>query len=201
MSIFDCESPKGYVNNGFKTITQEGVIAYKSKFSSKRDEYRVAVLRVFLKQMYFLEFSSVSEDVLELISKWKLSGNEKGIAVLSLDPEEGPYSDTELEAIRSGLDNKYAESVIDDEENFTWDKLCGLALKRYSIAATRQTLQGYSRIKSAYDDKKEDLSANGKRKEKHPPSLGIAGKCIATLEAENSRLKKEQERLLSQFVV
>jgi len=50
------------------------------------------------------------------LSSWNLSGNDKGIAVLSLDPEEGPYSDTEFEAIISGLDNKYAESIIDAEE-------------------------------------------------------------------------------------
>jgi len=89
----------------------------------------------------------------------------------------------------------------DDEVKFTWEKLCGLALKRFNIAATRQTLQGYSRIKSAYDDKKVDFRVNGKRKEKIPPSLNFAGKRIAKLEAENSRLKKEQERMLAQFVV
>jgi len=89
----------------------------------------------------------------------------------------------------------------DDEVKFTWDSLCAIALKRYSIAATRQTLQGYSRIKSAFNEKKADIRANGKRKVKIPPSLNIAAKRIATLEAENSRLKKEQERLLGQFVV
>ncbi|ATX80169.1 hypothetical protein Ga0123461_1756 [Mariprofundus aestuarium] len=95
-------------------------------------------------------------------------------------------------------------SLIDqwnDEVKFTWDNLCGLALKRYSITATRQTLQSYSRIKSAYGEKKKDLRDNGKRKEKIPPSLKIAARRIATLEAENSRLKKEQEGLLAQFVV
>jgi len=104
----------------------------------------------------------------------------------------------------SDLDIEKVVSIIDqwDEEvKFTWDNLCGVALKRYSISATRQTLQGYSRIKSAYDEKKSNLRNHGKRKEKTPPSLKIAGKRIATLEAENSRLKKEQENLLAQFVV
>ncbi len=101
-------------------------------------------------------------------------------------------------------DIKKTVSLIDqwdDEVKFTWDSLCALAVKRYSIAATRQTLQGYSRIKSAFDDKKVDIRTNGKRKAKIPPSLNIAAKRISTLEAENSRLKKEQERLLAQFVV
>ena len=102
------------------------------------------------------------------------------------------------------LDIEKVVSLIDQWDNetkFTWENLCALAKKRYSIESTRQTLQGYSRIKSAYDDKKEDLRLNGKRKEKVPPSLNIAAKRIATLEAENGRLKKEQERLLAQFVV
>jgi len=104
-------------------------------------------------------------------------------------------TDKDIEKVVSLIDQ------WDDEKKFTWDSLCGLALKRYSITATRQTLQGYSRIKSAYSDKKKDLRDNGKRKLKVPPSLNIAAKRIATLEAENNRLKKEQERLLAQFVV
>jgi len=104
-------------------------------------------------------------------------------------------TDKDIEKIVSLIDQ------WDDETKFTWDSLCGLALRRYSITATRQTLQGYSRIKEAYNDKKVDLRANGKRKIKTPPSLNIAAKRIATLEAENARLKKEQERVLAQFVV
>jgi len=95
-------------------------------------------------------------------------------------------------------------SLIDqwnDDVKFTWDNLCKLALKRYSISSARQTLEKYSRIKSAFNDKKENLRVNGKRKEKIPASLSIAAKRIANLEAENERLKKEQERLLTQFVV
>lgn len=88
-----------------------------------------------------------------------------------------------------------------DEVKFSWENLCQLSLKRYSISSSRQTLEKYTRIKSAYKDKKENLRVNGKRKEKIPASLNLAAKRIANLEAENERLKKEQERLLAQFVV
>jgi hypothetical protein len=104
-------------------------------------------------------------------------------------------TDKDIEKVVSLIDQ------WDDTTKFTWQNLCDLAKKRYSIESTRQTVQGYSRIKSAYDDKKKALRQNGKRKEKIPPSLNIAAKRIATLEAENNRLKKEQERLLAQFVV
>jgi len=112
-----CNAIKNYyVKTGRRVIDESGLLAYKSIYSKKSEEYRLGVLRVFLKQMYFLEFKAVSEQAFELLSGWKLSGNDKGTAVLSLDPEEGPYSDIEFEAIKNGLDNKYAESVINAEE-------------------------------------------------------------------------------------
>lgn len=112
-----CLAIKNYYDKtGRRVIDETGLLVYKSIYSKKSEEYRLGVLRVFLKQLYFLEFKAVSDQLFELLSRWKLSGNDKGIAVLSLDPEEGPYSDTEFEAIRGGLDNKYAESAINAEE-------------------------------------------------------------------------------------
>jgi len=127
-----CREIKEYLNNGFKTFTQEGVVAFKAKFSLKKDEYRVAVLRVFLKQLYFLELNAVSDEVFELLSSWRLSGNDKGVAVLSLDAEEGPFSDTEFEAISFGLDNRFAEEVINVEE---------YALAQLFVATGRRPIQ------------------------------------------------------------
>lgn len=110
-----CFAIKDYLRTNQTKINELGLTTYIS-FFSKKDEYRVAVLRVFLKQLFFLGFDAVSEEIMELLNRWNLSGNEKGIAVLSLDPEEGPFSDIEFEAIRSGLDNKYAENKINDEQ-------------------------------------------------------------------------------------
>ncbi|MET0074043.1 MAG: site-specific integrase [Candidatus Thiodiazotropha lotti] len=112
-----CNAIKNYyAKTGRRVIDESGLLAYKSIYSKKSEEYRLGLLRVFLKQLYFLEFKAVSDQVFELLSSWKLSGNDKGTAVLSLDPEEGPYSDIEFEAIKNGLDNKYAEAVINAEE-------------------------------------------------------------------------------------
>lgn len=97
-------------------INEYGLLKYKSIYSNKSEEYRLGTLRVFLKQIYFLEYKAVSEDIFSLIDGWRLSGNEKGTAVLSIDPEEGQYSDIEFEAIKFGLDNKFAESEINTEE-------------------------------------------------------------------------------------
>lgn len=99
-----------------KLITELGLLKFKSVYSNKNEEYRLGALRVFLKQLYLLGFKAVSESLYDLLNSWRLSGNDKGLAVLSLDPEEGPYSDIEFEAIKSGLDNKYAESRITTQD-------------------------------------------------------------------------------------
>jgi hypothetical protein len=88
----------------------------------------------------------------------------------------------------------------DSDSKLTWDNLCDLASKRHKISVTRQTIQKPVRIKAAFKDRKEALKS-GQEKPKVPPSLSIAARRIAKLENENSRLKNEQEALLSQFVV
>jgi integrase len=105
---------KAYLSTGETTITEHGLLTFKSGFA-KESEYRVAVLRVFLKMMNVLEFGALNDECIELLNGWRLSGNTKGKAVLSLDPEDGPFSDIEYEAILDGLDNAYAEDNINDE--------------------------------------------------------------------------------------
>ncbi|MGB2741237.1 MAG: site-specific integrase [Cognaticolwellia sp.] len=97
------------------TITEHGLLTFKSGFT-KKDEHRVGVLRIFLKMLHVLGFDAVNEECLELLNSWKISGNQMGVAVLSLDPEDGPFSDIEFEAILGGLDNRYAENKLNDED-------------------------------------------------------------------------------------
>lgn len=132
-----CAIKNYYVKTGRRVIDEVGLLAYKSMYSKKSEEYRLGVLRVFIKQIYFLEFGTVSDQVIELLNSWRLSGNDKGMAVLSLDPEEGPYSDIEFEAIRNGLDNKYAESVLDEEEYSLVQLFAATGRRPIQIASTK----------------------------------------------------------------
>lgn len=106
---------RGYLKTGEKSITEYGLLAFKSSYT-KKNEFRVAILRVFLKQMHILGYSALNDECLELLNGWRLSGSPKGIPILSLDPEVGPYSDIEFEAILNGLDNYYAEDKLNDED-------------------------------------------------------------------------------------
>jgi len=88
----------------------------------------------------------------------------------------------------------------DIDHKLSWDNLCQFAEKKLSINPTRQTLQKFTRIKEAFNNKKIALKT-GKEKPKTPPSLKIAQNRIERLEEENARLKREQTALLAQFMV
>jgi integrase len=122
---------KAYLTTGETAITELGLLKFKSGFV-KKDEYRVGVLRVFLKQLHILDFEALNNECLELLNSWRLSGNEKGTAVLSLDPEDGPFSDIEYEAILDGLDNSYAEGKLDNE---------GYSIAQLFVATGRRPIQ------------------------------------------------------------
>ncbi|MEJ1355675.1 MAG: hypothetical protein RPU39_13440 [Candidatus Sedimenticola sp. (ex Thyasira tokunagai)] len=82
----------------------------------------------------------------------------------------------------------------------TWDALCDTASMQVGKRPTRQSLNAHKRIKQAFTDKKERLKGEVYRT-KAPPSLAIAGQRIKRLEEENARLKRENSRLLEQYVV
>lgn len=98
------------------SFTEEGFLRVKAT-TSKQNEFRLSVVRGFIRQMRYLGLSDlIDESVFKLTDQWKLSGNEKGVAVLSLDPETGPFSPTEFEAIGHKAAHCFAEGKLSTEE-------------------------------------------------------------------------------------
>jgi integrase len=96
-------------------FTLNGLLAYKlSTPQHNRDQY-LSVFRCFLRQMIYLGFD-VPEVFMKEFNTWVLRGSEKGIPVLTQDPEEGPYSEIEYRAVKASLDYKYADDTISDRE-------------------------------------------------------------------------------------
>jgi integrase len=93
------------------SIDLSSLLNYKSSLS-KLDTYRFGVLRVFLRKWFELGYEGVTKEIIEEIYKYKVPGNIKGAAVKSLDPEKGPYSDIEFEAIRDKCISHFAEKKI-----------------------------------------------------------------------------------------
>ncbi|WP_175354357.1 site-specific integrase [Vibrio breoganii] len=123
----ESNSPK-YVNNlvnmirlylretGCDDFSDIGFLSFKNKMS-KPLQYKVAYVRGFVRQMRFLKLDKHIDDaVFKLTDQWKISGNDKGVAVLTLDPETGPFSDLEFQAIGLHSAHRYAEGKLRTDE-------------------------------------------------------------------------------------
>ncbi|WP_318490010.1 hypothetical protein [Photobacterium leiognathi] len=63
-----------------------------------------------IRQMRFFRVDKHIDDaVFKLTDQWCLGGSDKGLAVLTFDPETGPFSDLEFEAIGLHAAYRYAE--------------------------------------------------------------------------------------------
>jgi integrase len=107
---------KLYLNeSNTNEFSELGFLSFKQVLL-KKDEYKLSVVRVFIRQMRYLGLNeNIDDGVYKLTDQWKLSGNEKGVAVLSLDPEAGPFSSTEFEAIGLNAAHRYAEGILTTE--------------------------------------------------------------------------------------
>lgn len=106
--------------------------------------------------------------------------------------------DSEIEAIVGVLDGW--------TEKLTWELLIDATETRTQMRYTRQALNQHVRIKQAFQLTKERLSGAPRAQKQLNSGLnGTEAKAFMDrfhkLEAENTRLKLENERLLEQFVV
>ncbi|OBU31958.1 site-specific integrase [Photobacterium phosphoreum] len=101
--------------SGEDIFSELGFLSFKNK-SEKKLMYKISFVRSFLRQMRFLGLASnIDDSVYELTDQWRLGGNDKGGAVLSLDPETGPFSDLEFEAIGLSAAHKFANGILNTE--------------------------------------------------------------------------------------
>lgn len=111
-------------STGFDDFTELGLISFYNlaKNGAKSNKFKtyVSQLRCFIRQMRFLGLAShIDEGIFKLTEMWSIGGNDKGIPVLSLDPEKGPFSDLEFDAIGHNAAHRYAEGKLSIEEYVT----------------------------------------------------------------------------------
>lgn len=98
-----------------KHLSSIDILNYRASLATKNQWY-VATLAGFLKKWHDLGYPGVDEEVIRLLDDLKLSGNTKGEAVLTMDPEKGPFSDIEFEALHSAVNKAFAEGSLELEE-------------------------------------------------------------------------------------
>lgn len=94
-------------------ITPTDVLAYK--MLSYESQFALAAIRPFLKQWAALGAPGVGQDVANLLGQLKLKQSPVGVAVATLDPEKGPFTDLEFEAIQMAVNDAYARRKMDTE--------------------------------------------------------------------------------------
>ncbi|MGR5128823.1 site-specific integrase [Photobacterium swingsii] len=112
---------KSYLqHSGTNDFTELGLVTFYNlaKNGTKSNKFIIYVsqVRCFIRQMRFLGLAgNLDESIFILADRWSIGGNDKGVPVLSFDPERGPFSDLEFDAIGHHAAYKYAEGKLDTE--------------------------------------------------------------------------------------
>ena len=94
-------------------ITRTDLINYKASLTEDKAWY-LSSLSGLLARWHRLGIPGVADDAVELLSELRLKGNPHGVAVMTMDPVRGPFTNLEQEAIQSALHEAFANESIDE---------------------------------------------------------------------------------------
>lgn len=92
-------------------ISEADIINYKATLDGLREWY-LATLRIFFIKMDRLGYPGIKSAASSLLEELTLKGARKGWAVLTMDPEEGPFTNMELRLIQGAVNTAYGEGVL-----------------------------------------------------------------------------------------
>lgn len=118
--------------NTVERIRPEDILAIKME--SDNAEYRLALTRYFLIKWSELGWGGVGSDVAYLLTRLTLKEKPSGVAVSTLDPKSGPFTDFEFEAIQTSINMAYAQGKIDVEHLLLCYLLMSLGVRPVQLA-------------------------------------------------------------------
>ena len=92
-------------------ISAAHVISYKGNLPPENKWY-LGALSGFLKKWHQLGYPGIHPDTYAILHEFRIKGNRKGAAVLTHDPEFGPFDELELHAIHRAVNDAYATGKI-----------------------------------------------------------------------------------------
>lgn len=95
-------------------ISSQDILNFRS--SSKANESALASLTGFLRKWHGLGVAGISDDAIKLLDIIAIKARPQGVAVKTLSPETGPFSDLEYESIQEALNTGFKAKVIDEAE-------------------------------------------------------------------------------------
>lgn len=114
--------------NRLSMIEAADLINYRGSLD-KSTEWYLATLFGLLKKWHSLGYPGIPESTILLLKQLKLKGNQKGMAVLTMDPEDGPFTPIEVDALQAALNTAYAKGSV-DTASFVLVWLCMLLGQR-----------------------------------------------------------------------
>jgi integrase len=95
-------------------ISSFNLINYRATLNGATEWY-LGSLSGLLKRWHRMRIPGVSNDALKYLNIIRIKGNRKGVAVLTMDPDQGRFTDIELEAIRSAIGAAYKKGHIESD--------------------------------------------------------------------------------------
>ncbi len=89
------------------SIAAADIINYRSQLLQSQEWY-FSSLKGLLKKWHALGYPGIGQDALALLIQMRSRGNKKGEAILTHDPQAGPFTDNELQAIQAAVNDAYA---------------------------------------------------------------------------------------------
>lgn len=125
-------------SNYIDEITPADILNYRGSLSPKRQWY-LASLSGFLCRWSDLGYHGVSAQTARLLRSLRLPGNEKGEAVRTFDPFEGPLTDIEFTVLMAALNDRIASNELSDDDFLVvWLTAC-LGLRPLQISQLKTT--------------------------------------------------------------
>lgn len=96
-------------------ITGTDLLNYHAMLDSDKRWY-LGSLAGLLKKWYVLGHQGVAGSAIAALRELRLKGNQKGVAVSTMDPHDGPFTDIELESIQVALNRAYAAGALSTDD-------------------------------------------------------------------------------------
>ena len=127
-------------------ITSQDLINYRSVLS-KRNSWHLGSLSTFLRKWHQLGYPGVTDDAVALLKQLRIQGCLKGEAVLTMDPNHGPFTDIEVQSIQSGLEKTFSNGSISLENYILANLYMLLGQRSVQYAALKVCDVGVSRTR------------------------------------------------------
>lgn len=125
-----------YFDGSIRVISSEHVLNYWDSLAANRKWYLGSLASVF-RHWQRLGYPGIDPNAVRLLDTMTIPGNSKGDAVLTMDPDEGPFTDAERGAIIAALASACEKRTITREEYVLGLLLSALAPRPIQLSALK----------------------------------------------------------------